>query len=143
MLTQSNRNNRNLSREVYNTSKAETVASIFGTEDHNMLPPINKKHTGSVHLPPKSFTYGKPSLRYNQSPYEKEPAETCLNGAFAWEGHQSSKEKETALDFPKLNILSLKNSVIVPKQMREFRKEHDDVRVSPARITHAKGQANQ
>ena len=139
MLTQSNRNNRNLSREVYNTSKAETVASIFGTEDHYMLPPINKKHTGSVHLPPKSFTYGKPSLRYNQSPYEKEPAETCLNGAFAWKGHQSSKEKETALDFPKLNILSLKNSVIVPKQMREFRKEHDDVRVSPARITHAKG----
>lgn len=139
MLTQSNRNNRNISREVYNTSKAETVASIFGTEDHYMLPPINKKHTGSVHLPPESFTYGKPSLRYNHSPYEKEPAETCLNGAFAWKGHQGSKEKETELDFPKLNILSLKNSVIVPKQMREFRKEHDDVRVSPTRNTLAKG----
>jgi len=80
-----------------------------------MLPPINKKHNGSINLPPENFTYGKPSLRYNHSPYEKEPPETCLNGAFAWKPHAGSKEREPALDFPKLNILGVKNSVVIPK----------------------------
>ena len=85
-------------------------------EDLFALPPINKKHTTSVYLPPDGFTYGKPTLRYNHSPYEKEPAETCLNGAFAWKAHEGSKEREQPpLDFPKLNVMSVKNSVVVPK----------------------------
>ena len=117
MQTSSNRQNRNQSREIYNTSKLEsnTLGSLVTPDDLFMLPPINKKHNTSIHLPPESFTYGKPSLRYNHSPYEKEPPETCLNGAFAWKPHAGSKEREPALDFPKLNILGVKNSVVIPK----------------------------
>lgn len=117
MLKESNRRNRNISRDLYNTSKAsETVGSTIQGDDLFALPPINKKHTTSIHLPPEGFTYGKPTLRYNHSPYEREPADTCLNGAFAWKPHEGSKEREVApLDFPKLNIMSVKNSVIVPK----------------------------
>ena len=38
-----------------------------------------------------------------------------MNGAFAWKTHEASKDKEPALDFPKLNILGVKNSVVIPK----------------------------
>ena len=117
MLTSSNRQNRNMSREVYNTSKVEhvTSGSLLTPDDLFMLPPINKKHNASVNLPPEGFIYGKPTLRYNHSPYEREQPETCLNGAFAWKPHEGSKEREPALDFPKLNILGVKNSVVIPK----------------------------
>ena len=91
------------------------MGSLVTPDDLFMLPPINKKHNTSIHLPPENFTYGKPTLRYNHSPYEKESPETCLNGAFAWKPHAGSKEREPALDFPKLNILGVKNSVVVPK----------------------------
>ena len=116
MLDQSNRHNRNQTRDVYNSSKQETVGSLMMPEELFALPPINKKHTTSMHLPPETFVYGKPSLRYNHSPSERSPPETNLNGAFAWKAHEGSKEREQPpLDFPKLNVMSVKNSVVVPK----------------------------
>ncbi len=109
------KNNRNASRDQVNGTKVEAITLNPSAVDL-MLPPIQpKKQSNSHMLPPEGFTYGKPTIRYNHSPYEKEPADKVLNGAFVWQGHEGSKEREPALDFPKLNMLSVKHSVVIPK----------------------------
>ena len=113
------RANRNASRDLYN-STTEAVLS---------LPPL---HARNHNLRPEGFTYGKPSLVYNTSPYEKKPADRALNGAFAWKAHEMSKASELAQDFTKLNVMSVRNSIILPKEVREFRNNHADIRLSPS-----------
>jgi hypothetical protein len=94
--------NRNASRDLYNST----------TEVYLSLPPL---HARNHSLRPEGFTYGKPSIYYNTNPYEKKPADRCLNGAFAWKAHEVSKGQEFGQDFAKLNVMSVRNSIVLPK----------------------------
>ncbi len=94
--------NRNASRDLYNST----------TEVYLSLPPLNAKN---LNLPPEGFTYGKPSIVYNTNPYEKKPADRILNGAFVWKAHEMSKGHEPGQDFAKLNVMSVRNSIVLPK----------------------------
>ena len=94
--------NRNASRDLYNST----------TEVYLSLPPLNAKN---LNLPPEGFTYGKPSIVYKTNPYEKKPADRILNGAFVWKAHEMSKGHELGQDFAKLNVMSVRNSIVLPK----------------------------
>lgn len=94
--------NRNASRDLYNST----------TEVYLSLPPLNAKN---LNLPPEGFTYGKPTIVYNTNPYEKKPADRILNGAFVWKAHEMSKVNQPGQDFAKLNVMSVRNSIVLPK----------------------------
>lgn len=81
-MNNSNRANRNASRDIYNATSDAVI----------QLPPILSSKFS--HLPPEDYTYGKPSIWYNKDHNEKQPAESVLNGAFAWKSHEQSKATE-------------------------------------------------
>lgn len=82
------------------------ATKVRDDSESRRLPPILSKNT---YLPPDDFVFGKPSFRHNPSP------DNILGGAFSWRAHELSKRPlEYAPDYAKLNMLGVKNNIILP-----------------------------
>lgn len=77
---------------------------------------LGKSRMSAYTLPDSDFTYGKPSLSDSQ---------TAGNVILNWEEYTPNEGPLSGRDFVKLNKMGIRDHALTPKQITQFRREHN------------------
>ncbi|EGR29037.1 hypothetical protein IMG5_164490 [Ichthyophthirius multifiliis] len=80
---------------------------------------VGKGKQSTYNLPPITHTYGKPPRR---------DSENAKDVTMSWQYHQQTKDQEPPRDFIRLNKNCVKESFISPKDIKEYRQQHQEIK---------------